>query len=86
MAREATGEAAGKGTETLLMLISVGAAFLGLYLAYLLYQKRRDLPAKIAQSLGGLYQAVANKYYIDELYAISLRQAGCRRLDHDSLA
>jgi len=70
MAREATGEAAGKGTETLLMLISVGAAFLGLYLAYLLYQKRRDLPAKIAQSLGGLYQAVANKYYIDELYAV----------------
>ena len=70
MAREATGEAAGKGTETLLMLISVGAAFLGLYLAYLLYQKRRDLPAKIAQGLGGLYQAVANKYYIDELYAV----------------
>ena len=29
-----------------------------------------QLPARIAQSLGGLYKAVSNKYYIDELYAI----------------
>ena len=64
-----TGEAAGKWTETLLMLISVGAAFLGLYFAFLLYHQRRDLPAKIAQGLGGLYTAVLHKYYIDELYA-----------------
>jgi len=69
LAQEAAGEAGGKWTETFLMLISVGVAFLGLYFAYLLYLKRHDLPAKIAQSLGGLYQAVANKYYIDELYA-----------------
>jgi len=69
LAQEAAGEAGGKWTETFLTLISVGVAFLGLYFAYLLYLKRHDLPAKIAQSLGGLYQAVANKYYIDELYA-----------------
>jgi NADH-quinone oxidoreductase subunit L len=62
-------EASGAGTETVLMLISVGAAILGLFLAYLLYHKRRDLPAKIAQSLDGLYTAVAHKYYIDEIYA-----------------
>jgi NADH-quinone oxidoreductase subunit L len=28
---------------------------------------RRDLPGKIAASLGEVYRAVANKYYIDEL-------------------
>lgn len=66
---QGSGEAAGKWTETLLMLISVGAAFLGLYFAFLLYHQRRDLPAKIAQGLGGLYTAVLHKYYIDELYA-----------------
>jgi NADH-quinone oxidoreductase subunit L len=48
--------------------ISVAAGFLGLFLAWLLYHKRRDLPEKIANSLGGLYRAVANKYYVDELY------------------
>jgi NADH-quinone oxidoreductase subunit L len=69
LAHETAGETAGTGTETVLMLISVGAAILGLFFAFLLYHKRRDLPAKIAQSLGGLYTAVAHKYYIDELYA-----------------
>ena len=44
-------------------------AFLGWYLAYLLYSKRPELPAKIAATLGGFYAAVVHKYYIDELYA-----------------
>jgi NADH-quinone oxidoreductase subunit L len=56
--------------EHLLMFISVAAAVLGLYGAYLLYHRLPRLPARIATSLGGLYRAVANKYYIDELYAI----------------
>ena len=38
-------------------------------LAYLLYSRRPQLPARIANSLGGLYRLVAHKYYIDELYA-----------------
>jgi NADH-quinone oxidoreductase subunit L len=63
------GEAGAAGTETLLMLISVSAALLGLFFAWLLYLRRPQLPARIATSLGGLYRAVANKYYIDELYA-----------------
>jgi NADH-quinone oxidoreductase subunit L len=49
--------------------ISVAAGLLGFYLAWLLYHKRRDLPEKIATSLGGLYHTVANKYYVDEIYA-----------------
>jgi len=70
LAHETAGEAAGTGTETLLMLISVSAAFLGLFLAWTLYFRRPQLPARIAASLGGLYQAVAHKYYIDELYNV----------------
>jgi NADH-quinone oxidoreductase subunit L len=56
--------------ELYLTAVSVAAAFLGFYLAYLLYHKRQDLPQKIADALGGFYQAVVHKYYVDELYAV----------------
>ncbi len=62
-------EGASRGTEYLLMGVSVTVALLGWYLAYLLYHKRRDLPQKIADTLGGFYQAIVSKYWIDELYA-----------------
>jgi len=60
----------GRGLELALMGVSVAVAFMGWWLAYLLYYKRPELPRKITDSLGGLYQAVAHKYYIDELYAV----------------
>ena len=63
-------EALSRATEITLMIISVIAAFLGFYLAYVLYLKRPELPQNIADTLGGLYQAVAHKYYVDELYAV----------------
>jgi NADH-quinone oxidoreductase subunit L len=69
VAREASPEAGKSTLEYLLMAVSVGVAGLGWFLAYLLYRRRPQLPARIAASLGGLYQAVSNKYYIDELYA-----------------
>ena len=50
------------------MLASIGAAALGLFFAWLLYYKRRDLPERITANLGGLYTAVRNKYYVDEGY------------------
>jgi NADH-quinone oxidoreductase subunit L len=56
--------------ELYLTIVSVAAAFLGLYLAYLLYHKRQDLPQKIADSLGGFYRTVVHKYYVDELYGV----------------
>jgi NADH-quinone oxidoreductase subunit L len=62
-------EASSHGTELLLMGVSVAVALAGWWLAYLLYYKRQDLPQKIADSLGGFYQTVVHKYYIDELYA-----------------
>jgi NADH-quinone oxidoreductase subunit L len=66
---EAAGEAAGRGTELLLMGVSVLVAVLGFILAYVLYVSRPYLPQKIADGLNGFYTAVLNKYYIDELYA-----------------
>jgi NADH-quinone oxidoreductase subunit L len=65
----AAGHQESGGTEYLLMGISIAAGFLGLYLAWLLYCKRPQLPQQIAAGLGGFYQAVLNKYYVDELYA-----------------
>ena len=56
-------------SETLLAVVSVGVAGLGLFFAWLLYHKKPQLPQQIADGLGRLYQAVVNKYYIDELYA-----------------
>jgi NADH-quinone oxidoreductase subunit L len=55
--------------EYLLMVVSVSVAGLGWFLAYLLYSRSPQLPARIAARLGGLYEAVAHKYYIDELYS-----------------
>src|SRR5262249_34131227 len=58
-----------KGVEYLLMGVSVTVAFAGWFFAYLLYGRRPELPAHIAKIFGRLYTTVANKYYIDELYA-----------------
>ncbi len=69
LAHKTAGEGAGTTTETLLMLISVAAAVLGFALAWTLYFRHPELPARIAASLGGLYEAVVHKYYVDELYA-----------------
>jgi NADH-quinone oxidoreductase subunit L len=66
---EGAREAASRGTEFLLMGISVAVALLGAWLAYVLYLSKPYLPQKIADSLGSFYEAVLNKYYVDELYA-----------------
>src|SRR6266571_591098 len=62
--------AAGRRQELAYTAASVGAAALGLFLAWLLYYRRPQLPQQIAEALGSFYHAVANKYYVDELYAI----------------
>ncbi len=57
------------GLEFLLMGVSLAFALAGATVAYLLYVSRPYLPDRFAESLGGLYRAVFNKYYVDELYA-----------------
>jgi NADH-quinone oxidoreductase subunit L len=71
---EGAAAAAEMETERMLTAASVGAAALGLFFAWLLYHKRRDLPEKIAAAFGGIYTAVANKYYVDEGYNAVLVQ------------
>ena len=66
---ESTEPETGRATERTFTAISVAAAALGLFLAWLLYRVRPELPDRIAASFHGLYQAVANKYWIDEVYA-----------------
>ncbi len=68
----ATEESGDKGTETTLMIVSVGVALLGAGLAWVLYLKSPHLPGQIANSLGGLYRTVHNKYYVDQLYSFFL--------------
>jgi len=59
----------GRGTELIFTGISVIVALLGLALAWQLYYSKPELPEKIAAYLGGLYQTVLHKYYVDEIYA-----------------
>ena len=65
-------ESAQSGTETTLMVVSVLVALLGFFFAWLLYHKSPHLPGQIADSLGGLYRTVHNKYYVDQLYSFFL--------------
>ena len=62
-------ETTNSGTEFLLMAVSVLIALSGAVLAWVLYISKPQLPQKIAASLGSFYDAVLNKYYVDELYA-----------------
>jgi NADH-quinone oxidoreductase subunit L len=55
-------------SEKMLAMVSVGVASLGFLLAWFLYHQRPELPERLAAAFGGLYAAVANKYWIDELY------------------
>ena len=66
---EGTEPKTGHSTEIIFTGISVSAGLLGLFLAWLLYGRRTDLPERIAASMHGLYSAVAHKYWIDELYS-----------------
>jgi len=54
--------------EWVLMLLSVGVALGGIWLARHLYIHRPQLPESIARSAGGLYTTLLNKWYVDEIY------------------
>ncbi len=51
-----------------LMLGSVVVAFVGFWIAYQWYVKNPEIPERVAEKAGPLYQLVLNKYRIDELY------------------
>jgi NADH-quinone oxidoreductase subunit L len=57
------------GLELLLMLVSVGVAAIGVFVAYCLYLRKRPDPAVFSNLAGGVpYRVLLNKYYVDELY------------------
>jgi NADH-quinone oxidoreductase subunit L len=51
-----------------MMGISTGIATVGILLAYLMYIKQPDLPAKIVGKFKLIYTIIYNKYYVDEIY------------------
>jgi len=53
-----------------LMVLSMAVVLIGVYLAYVLYLKRPELPARIAERSGPLYTASFNKLYMDEVYEV----------------
>ena len=55
-------------TEILLTGVSFIVSLAGIGLAWLFYVRRPELPSQVAAQLGGLYQLVAHKYYVDEIY------------------
>jgi len=54
--------------ELMLMAISLGAAGLGILIAYWFYLKSPELPDRLAASFSGLYKTLVNKYWVDEFY------------------
>ena len=61
------------GQEIFFMLVTLGIAGAGFYLAYLSYCRDATFPERISSWAGGIpYQWLLNKYYIDELYNLLL--------------
>ena len=62
----------GKSFETsfhmLVALPSVAVALAGIGIAYIMYFKQNERPAKLAASISGIYTAAFHKFYIDEIY------------------
>ena len=56
------------GAEYLLMIIAVIVALIGIWVAYVMYIKNRELPDKLANKFPLLYRLVYNKWYVDEIY------------------
>jgi NADH-quinone oxidoreductase subunit L len=60
--------AAGENSDPMLLYISVAAGLIGIGLAYLMYVAKPGLADSFANSIGGLYRLVYNKYFVDEIY------------------
>jgi NADH-quinone oxidoreductase subunit L len=48
--------------------IALAIALIGIVIAWICYLQNPGLPARVAESLRGLYHLLLGKYYIDELY------------------
>jgi NADH-quinone oxidoreductase subunit L len=71
-----TAGTADHGLERLFMVLSVLAGVAGILIAYLLYIRRPEAPARIAAKARGLYNLVLHKYYVDEAYERAVVRPG----------
>jgi len=55
-------------SEALMAFISVTMAAAGIWVAYAMYVRRRELAEQMAQRFRGLYNLLLNKYWVDEIY------------------
>jgi NADH-quinone oxidoreductase subunit L len=56
-------------SEIALSVAATGSALFGIAVAWFLYYKRRDLPARLRDRFHGVYTTLENKYYVDEIYS-----------------
>ena len=54
--------------EAGMAVFSVLVAFVGFFVGYTAYGKKSDLPARVSAQVKGLYTALLNKWYVDEVY------------------
>jgi NADH-quinone oxidoreductase subunit L len=54
--------------EYVLMVLSVGVALGGIFLARTWYLRRKDVPETLSKRFAGAYRLLLNKYYVDEAY------------------
>ncbi len=56
----------------MLMAISLGAGIIGILIAFVMYISRPGMAESFADSVGGLYKLVYNKYFVDEIYGMAI--------------
>jgi NADH-quinone oxidoreductase subunit L len=58
--------------DPMLEIIGSSAGVLGIFLAWVMYVAKPGLADSIANSLGGVYKLVYNKYFVDEIYSAAV--------------
>ena len=58
--------------EFMLMFVAIGAALIGLYLAWRIYIRKPGMSEKLTESLKAPYRLLAGKYFVDEIYAATI--------------
>jgi NADH-quinone oxidoreductase subunit L len=56
------------GMEWLLILISVVVALFGIFMAYIFYIRKTQIPHNLVARFPFIYKLLYNKYYVDEIY------------------
>ncbi len=69
------------GTELMLMALSSGIALAGIGIAVYFWLRNRSAADRMAQSFGGVYRLLLDKYRIDELYDTVVRPADQAAVD-----